>query len=86
MDDLGPDPEVLASRLEKEATLQVEVKGRFGVIPNFFRLTPEHPAGCGKLQRLCDFLYRLRPASDQLERGIQGHSWIYRGRDTRKSC
>jgi hypothetical protein len=39
MDDLGPDPEVLASRLEKEATLQVEVKGRFGVIPNFFRLT-----------------------------------------------
>jgi hypothetical protein len=61
----GPDPEVLASsidvsfpgrelpsRLEKETTLQVEVKGRFGVIPNFFRLTPEHA-------EITDYLWRF---------------------------
>jgi hypothetical protein len=34
------DPE-LPPHLEREATLEVEVKGRFGILPNFFRLTPE---------------------------------------------
>jgi PAS domain S-box-containing protein len=61
MDDLGPDPEVLASRLEKEATLQVEVKGRFGVIPNFFRLTPEHAEITDYLWRFACFAYLDNP-------------------------
>jgi PAS domain S-box-containing protein len=74
MEDLGPDFEVLASsiersfpggelpsRLEKEATLQVEVKGRFGVLPNFFRLTPEHAEITDNLWRFACFAYLDNP-------------------------
>jgi PAS domain S-box-containing protein len=74
MDDLGPDLEFLASsidrsfpgrelplRLEKEATLHVEVKGRFGVLPNFFRLTPEHAEITDNLWRFACFAYLDNP-------------------------
>ena len=44
----GGDPE-LPPHLEKEATLEVEVKGRFGILPNFFRLTPERAEITDKL-------------------------------------
>jgi hypothetical protein len=74
MDDLGPDHELLASsidrsfpgrelplRLEKEAALQVEVKDRFGVLPNFFRLTPEHAEITDNLWRFACFTYLDNP-------------------------
>jgi len=74
MDDLGPDLEVrassidssfsgreLSSRREKEAMLQVEVKGRFGVLPNFFRLTPEHGEITDYLWRFACFAYLDNP-------------------------
>jgi PAS domain S-box-containing protein len=74
MEDLGPDLEFLASsiersfprgelpsRLEKQGTLQVEVKGRFGVLPNFFRLTPEHAEITDNLWRFACFAYLDNP-------------------------
>jgi hypothetical protein len=74
MDDLHPDLEVptssierslpgrdLPSGLEKGATLQAEVKGRFGVLPNFFRLTPEHAEITENLWRFACFAYLDNP-------------------------
>src|SRR6476646_7792188 len=74
MDDLGPNLEVLASsiegsfprrelpsRLEKEATLQVKVKDRFGIFPNFFRLTPEHAEITDNLWSFACFAYLDNP-------------------------
>jgi PAS domain S-box-containing protein len=74
MDDLGPDLEVLASsierpipgpelpsRLQRDVTLQVEVKGRFGILPNFFRLTPEHAEITDYLWRFACFAYLDNP-------------------------
>jgi PAS domain S-box-containing protein len=74
MDDLGSDLEVrmssidnsfpgqeLPSRREKEAELQLEVKGRFGVLPNFFRLTPEHAEITNYLWRFACVAYLDNP-------------------------
>ena len=51
----------LPSRLEKEATLQVKVKGRFGIFPNFFRLTPEHAEITDNLWSFACFAYLDNP-------------------------
>ena len=51
----------LSSRREKEATLQFEVKGRLGVLPNFFRLTPEHAEITEYLWRFACFAYLDNP-------------------------
>ena len=51
----------IPSRLEKEATLELEAKARFGILPNFFRLTPEHPEITDALWRFAGFAYLDSP-------------------------
>jgi hypothetical protein len=74
MDDLGPDLDFFAPssdrsslgrepspHLEREEALEVEVIGRFGVLPNFFRLTPERAEITDNLWRFACVAYLDNP-------------------------